>query len=92
MIAGPRVDLSPAGPDAFADVAERLGDRVTVRDAEALVLGVPTDGSASDVRGLLDEADPRGDALASFAIHDATLDDVFLALTAHPTPEEPCHV
>ncbi len=92
MIAGPRVDLTLAGPDAFADVAELLGDRVTVRDAEALVLGVPTDGSAADVRGLLDEVDPHGDAIASFAIHDATLDDVFLALTGHSTPEEPCHV
>ena len=92
MIAGPRVDLTLAGPDAFADVADLLGDRVTVRDAEALVLGVPTDGSAADVRGLLDEVDPHGDAVASFAIHDATLDDVFLALTGHSTPEEPCHV
>jgi ABC-2 type transport system ATP-binding protein len=92
MIAGPRVDLTLARPDAFADVADLLGDRVTVRDAEALVLGVPTDGSAADVRALLDEVDPRGDEVASFAIHDATLDDVFLALTGHSTPEETCHV
>ena len=53
---------------------------------------MPTDGSAADVRALLDEVDPHGDAVASFAIHDATLDDVFLALTGHSTPEEPCHV
>ena len=65
---------------------------MTARDAETLVLGVPTDGSAADVRALLDEVDPDGDEVASFAIHDATLDDVFLALTGHTTSEEPCHV
>ena len=64
----------------------------TIRDADALVLGVPSDGSAADVRGLLDEVDPDGDLVASFAIHDATLDDVFLALTGHTTPEEPSYV
>jgi ABC-2 type transport system ATP-binding protein len=92
MIAGPRLDLTLADPAAFADVADLLGDRVTDRDADALVLGVPTDGSAADVRALLDEVDPRGDAVASFAIRDATLDDVFLALTGHSTPQEACHV
>jgi ABC-2 type transport system ATP-binding protein len=92
MIAGPRVDLTLADPAAFADVADLLGERVTDRDADALVLGVPTDGSAADVRALLDEVDPRGDAVASFAIRDATLDDVFLALTGHSTPQEACHV
>jgi ABC-2 type transport system ATP-binding protein len=65
---------------------------VTDRDADALVLGVSTDGSAADVRALLDEVDPRGHAVASFAIRDATLDDVFLALTGHSTPQEACHV
>jgi ABC-2 type transport system ATP-binding protein len=92
MIAGPRLDLTLAGPGAFADVADLLGERVTDRDADALVLGVPTDGSAADVRAVLDEVDPRGDAVASFVIRDATLDDVFLALTGHSTPQEACHV
>jgi ABC-2 type transport system ATP-binding protein len=35
------------------------------------------------VRTLLDEVDPERSAVASFAIHSATLDDVFLALTGH---------
>ena len=58
MIAGPRVDLRSRDPARSRTSAELLGDRVTVRDAEALVLGVPTDGSAADVRALLDEVDP----------------------------------
>ena len=56
------------------------------------MLGVATDGGAADVAALLDEIDPARRRGRTFAIHDATLDDVFLALTGHPTPEEPCHV
>ena len=57
---------------------------------------MPTDGSAAHVRALLDEVDPDRDAVARFAVHNATLDDVFLALTGHAaqpsiTPE-PAHV
>jgi ABC-2 type transport system ATP-binding protein len=51
--------------------------------ADGRTLSVATDGSASSVRALLDELDPAGDAVAAFALHDATLDDVFLSLTAH---------
>ena len=48
-----------------------------------------TDGSAQDVRALLDELDPDGVAVTRFAVHDATLDDVFMTLTGE---QEPCHV
>ena len=44
-----------------------------------------TDGSAAHVRALLDEVDPDRRAVARFAVHSATLDDVFLALTGHST-------
>jgi hypothetical protein len=37
--------------------------------------------AARHVRALLGELDPEGDAVAAFALHEATLDDVFLALT-----------
>jgi ABC-2 type transport system ATP-binding protein len=36
------------------------------------------------VRALLDEVDPARRAVYRFAIHSATLDDVFLALTGCP--------
>jgi hypothetical protein len=36
------------------------------------------------VRALLDEVDPDRRAVQRFAVHSATLDDVFLALTGHP--------
>jgi ABC-2 type transport system ATP-binding protein len=57
-------------------------------------IGVATDGSAAHVRVLLDELDPGRDAIAAFAVHSATLDDVFLALTGHAATDheqEPAH-
>ena len=37
------------------------------------------------MRALLDEVDPARRAVRRFAVHSATLDDVFLALTGHAT-------
>jgi ABC-2 type transport system ATP-binding protein len=88
-----------ADPAAFAEAAAVLGARVLRRDGDELVLGVATDGSAADVRALLDEVDPGGRRVARFSVHGATLDDVFLALTGHPAAptaddetKEPTHV
>ena len=50
-------------------------------DARERALGVATDGSAAQVRALLDELDPGRRAVTRFAVHSATLDDVFLELT-----------
>jgi ABC-2 type transport system ATP-binding protein len=84
-IADQRLDLVLADPDAFAEIAGALGSRAIAADAARLQLGVATDGSAAHVRALLDELDPEHVAVRRFCVHDATLDDVFLALTGHPT-------
>ena len=84
-VAGHRLDLVLADPPAFAEADRRLGDRVVRRDPGRLTVGVATDGSAAQVRALLDEVDPARRAVDTFAVHGATLDDVFLALTGHPT-------
>jgi ABC-2 type transport system ATP-binding protein len=76
-----RIDLVATGPEAYGALLAGLGDRATRVDADQLTLGAPTDGSAAHVRGLLDELDPHRDAVASFALHAASLDDAFLALT-----------
>ena len=52
-----------------------------------LTLSVATDGTAGHVRAVLDELDPTRQAIDRFAVHSATLDDVFLALTGHTTKE-----
>jgi ABC-2 type transport system ATP-binding protein len=84
-----RVDLTLGSPAAFDAVVARLGDRLAHADREHLVAGVTTDGSAAHVRGLLDEVDPHGDAVIRFALHAATLDDVFLTLTGRTAAADP---
>lgn len=62
-------------------MAARLDGRAVHRAPEELLLGVATDGSAPHVRALLDELDPARVEISRFALHGATLDDVFLELT-----------
>jgi ABC-2 type transport system ATP-binding protein len=81
-----RLDLTCASLDAFGQVRDYFGARAVHLDAAARTVGVATDGRAAQVRALLDEADPGRVRLESFAVHGATLDDVFLTLTGHPTP------
>ena len=90
QVAGHRLDLVLADAAAFEEVARRLDDRAARRDPARLTIGVATDGSAAQVRALLDEVDPTRRAVDRFAVHGATLDDVFLALTGHPA-EQPDH-
>ena len=90
QVAGHRLDLVLADTAAFQEVARRLDDRAARRDPARLTIGVATDGSAAQVRALLDEVDPTRRSVDRFAVHSATLDDVFLALTGHPA-EQPDH-
>ena len=90
QVAGQRLDLVLADAAAFDEVARRLDDRAVRRDPARLTIGVATDGSAAHVRALLDEVDPARRAVDRFAVHGATLDDVFLALTGHPA-DQPDH-
>ncbi|MFI5983749.1 ATP-binding cassette domain-containing protein [Streptomyces sp. NPDC051555] len=76
-VAGHRLDLTLATAAAY----EALAPRAVHHDPDALVLGLPTDGTAAHVRALLDELDPDRTDVDRFALRGATLDDVFLALT-----------
>jgi ABC-2 type transport system ATP-binding protein len=80
-VAEQRLELVLCDPRAFEDVERALGERALRSDREALAIAVATDGSAAHVRAVLDEVDPGGLAVDRFAVHGATLDDVFLALT-----------
>jgi ABC-2 type transport system ATP-binding protein len=82
-VAAQRLDLTCPSPAAFGQVSQILAGRAVHLDPAALTVGVPTDGSAAQVRAVLDEADPGRDLVASFAVHDATLDDVLFALTGY---------
>jgi ABC-2 type transport system ATP-binding protein len=89
-VGGLRLDLELAGPGALAVARARLAGRVVAEDPESLTLSVGTDGTASAVRALLDDVDPDRTLVARFAVSTATLDDVFLALTA--PSKEPARV
>jgi ABC-2 type transport system ATP-binding protein len=66
-----------------AELKQRVSEkRLEVRLAgTAEPLTLPTDGSAAQVRALLDQLDPSRQLVQDFAVHGASLDDVFLALT-----------
>jgi ABC-2 type transport system ATP-binding protein len=85
-----RLDLTCPDATAFAEVSRYFGERAVHLDPVGLTVGVATDGSAAQVRALLDAADPSRCLIADFAVHGATLDDVFLTLTG-PT-QEAAHV
>jgi ABC-2 type transport system ATP-binding protein len=80
-----RLDLTLHDTAAFDEISRYLGDRRVHSDPARLVVGVATDGTAAHIRALLDEVDPNRRAVSRFAVHNATLDDVFLALTGHTT-------
>jgi ABC-2 type transport system ATP-binding protein len=91
-VAAQRLDLTGASEAAYDDLTRHFGERAIHRDHASLTLGVPTDGSAAEVRALLDTADPARTLVASFAVQTASLDDVFLILTHHDTAKETAHV
>ncbi|MFD5028146.1 ATP-binding cassette domain-containing protein [Streptomyces sp. NPDC058373] len=89
-----RLQVTAAGPAAFARLERATPHPVAHRSPERLTLGFPTDGDALHVRTLLDELDPDRTEITAFTVRQATLDDVFMALTGE-TPKdrkEPSHV
>ena len=82
-VAARRLDLTCSDLAAFDQVSRYFGAQAVHLDPARLTVGVPTEGSAAQVRALLDAADPDRALIASFAVHGATLDDVFLTLTGH---------
>jgi len=80
-VAGQRLDLRLTTAAAFADLSSTLGGQVLHADQATLTIGMPTDGSAAQVRALLDRLDPGRELVRDFAVRGASLDDVFLALT-----------
>jgi ABC-2 type transport system ATP-binding protein len=55
------------------------------RDDAALTLQVPGDGGVRALRELLDQLDGAAIDVGALSVHTPDLDDVFFALTGHPT-------
>jgi len=85
-IPGGHIQLQFAGPRELESAAQALG--TASRDDEALTLQVPGDGSLRSLRALLDRLDSTAIEVGSLSIHTPDLDDVFFALTGHPSAEK----
>jgi len=68
------------------DAAERALGSVFRHD-DPLTLEVPSDGGAIAVRALLNRLGDTAAEVDEVSVHTPDLDDVFFALTGHPTPE-----
>ena len=73
---------------ARAGIGGRAPSATASRDDEALTLQVPSDGSLRSLRALLDRLDDAAIEVGSLSVHTPDLDDVFFALTGHPSTEK----
>jgi ABC-2 type transport system ATP-binding protein len=86
LVPGGHIRLQFAGPQDLESAARALGE--VSRDDEALTLQVPSDGGARSLRALLDHLDHASVEVSALSVHTPDLDDVFLALTGHPTTDK----
>lgn len=82
-VAGHRLSIVAADPAAYAVLLTGLGPQALSRDPKRLMISASSDGTAGSVRAILDRIDPDRTLVATFAVHSATMDDVFLALTGN---------
>ncbi|MCJ1675856.1 ATP-binding cassette domain-containing protein [Streptomyces sp. APSN-46.1] len=78
-IPGGHVRLQFADEAHLATAAGLFG--VATRDDESLTLQIPSDGSITNLRAILDVLDNTGVQAESLTVHTPDLDDVFLTLT-----------
>jgi ABC-2 type transport system ATP-binding protein len=84
-VPGGHISLHFPDPHTSHSAAHILG--AAMRGAESATLEVPGDGSPASLRTLLSRLGASGIEPDRLSIHAADLDDVFLALTGHPTDE-----
>ncbi|HKO33634.1 MAG TPA: ATP-binding cassette domain-containing protein [Candidatus Limnocylindria bacterium] len=79
LVPGSALRLEFTDPEALERAATRLTS--ARRDADGLVLHIPTDGDVASLRVVLDQLDRAALDVADFSIQTPDLDDVFLSLT-----------
>jgi ABC-2 type transport system ATP-binding protein len=84
-IPGGHVQLQFATPQALRAAADVLATGSC--DDDKLVIQVPGDGGVRSLRRLLDQLDDAHVEVEQLSIHTPDLDDVFFAVTGHPTAE-----
>jgi ABC-2 type transport system ATP-binding protein len=86
-VSGARVELTFGDPESFERAASVLDASGAQRDAERLALSISAEQTVAVVKHLLDLMEHHAIPIEGIAIVRPTLDDVFLALTGHPTTE-----
>ena len=86
LVPGGHVLLRFADARGLTSAVALVGDGV--KDEDALSLQVPSDGSMRSLKALLDRLDDESIEVAAMTVHTPDLDDVFLALTGHPTEQK----
>jgi ABC-2 type transport system ATP-binding protein len=83
LIPGGHIRLQFNDASGLAAAARNLGN--VVRDDNELTLLVPTDGSVRQLQAVLDQLDHEALTVNGVSVHTPDLDDVFFAITSHPT-------
>jgi ABC-2 type transport system ATP-binding protein len=84
-VPGGHVRLDFADARGVASAIRTLGD-IARSDGE-LALQIPSDGSVRSLKALLDRLDDGSIEVEGLTVHTPDLDDVFFALTGHPTAQ-----
>jgi ABC-2 type transport system ATP-binding protein len=84
-IPGGHIRLEFTAPDARRAAARALA--TASHEEDDLILRVPNDGTVAALRRLLEQLDHAGVEIAQLSIHIPDLDDVFFAVTGHPSAE-----
>ncbi|MEU6847435.1 ATP-binding cassette domain-containing protein [Streptomyces sp. NPDC046716] len=83
IVPGGHVRLRFTDPAAYRTAVATLEEGAV--DDEALTLRIPSDGTQRSLRMLLHRLDTAGIEADELTVHTPDLDDVFFALTGHPT-------
>jgi ABC-2 type transport system ATP-binding protein len=86
LVPGGHIRLQFTDPSGLDAAAGALGEAAPGDDS--LALRIPSDGSASSLRAVLDRLDAQSIAVAGLTVHTPDLDDVFLALTGGDTTQD----
>jgi ABC-2 type transport system ATP-binding protein len=85
-IPGGHIRLELTTVDALRAAERALAN--ASREGDDLILRVPNDGNVAGLRSLLEQLDDAGVEIAQLSIHTPDLDDVFFAVTGHPSAEQ----
>jgi ABC-2 type transport system ATP-binding protein len=85
LISGGHIRLQFSDANAMNVAARALGE--ALRDEDALTLQVPYDGSVRTLKALLDRFEEQATPIGGLSVHTPDLDDVFFALTGHPSTQ-----